>query len=317
MTGQADLGRAREAKLNQLLGGLRQGDLISAGAVSIVGIGGDQELSGAGLNPQPDELWNLSVTSEVGWYVVLTGPCDILRSADIEPCLTVCPVDLVEESRYRQLRHGGLSPREFPLPPDKLRTACLVPKGEPFFPIANLRYVTSVLKAALLHPEVRTLRPLTGGQQANLAIWVGRRFARAAHPDDAEEHVLSRAGRLVARLAADITTKPGKRTLQHKLVMSSDRWLVVCAERSVEFFPVLTPDLAKQAGLFDSSASQLDITQVKAAARKLAQDFAAAITPGSAFQVRVSPTTWEAMSAGEFLNRPLWTWETFPDPLVA
>ena len=52
-------------------------------------------------------------------------------------------------------------------------------------------------------------------------------------------------------------------------------------------FPVLSPELVRRPGL----------------------------TAGSGFQVRVVPTTWEAMSAGEFLDRPVWMWESDPDPL--
>src|SRR3954468_294211 len=156
--------------LEKILAGLGQGDLVSLGAVSVVGRGPTAALASTGQpTPAEDELWNLTVDSEVGWYVVLSGPCDIVRDPALEPCLTVCPVTLVDAGRYAQLRRGGYSPREFPLPAEKLRAACSVPKDTPFHPVADSRFIASIDKTALVHPNVQTLRPLTGPQQQRLA----------------------------------------------------------------------------------------------------------------------------------------------------
>lgn len=305
------------AKIEQILAGLAQGDLLSLGAVSVVGRGPTAALASAGLSqPAADDLWSLTVDSEVGWYVVLSGPCDIVRTPGIEPCLTVCPVMLVDAARYRELRHGGYSPREFPLPYEKLRAACQQDKDADFFPVADQRYVASIDKTALVHPDVTTLRPLTGPQQARLAAWAGRRYARATHPDAVEEHVLKKVAPVIARLAVDggaIT--PGKQSLQQKLVAATDTWLVTSTEKSVTLYPVLTEALAKFAGLLNTANASIDEGVVKAAVKRFNGDLASALTPGSGFGIKVVPTTWDSMSAAEYLDRPEWLWESDPDPL--
>ena len=304
-------------RLAQVLDSIAQGDLISLGAVSIVGRGPAGVLESAGVDaPAPDKLWALTVDSEVGWYVVLSGACDIVRDPTIEPCLTVCPVTLVEPTRYAQLRHGGYSPRELPLPAAKLAQMCGRTGDEAFCPVADQRYVASVDKTALVHPDVATLRPLTGPQQGRLALWAGRRYARAAHPDDVEEHVLKRAAKVVARLANSFdTTAQGKRTLPQQLVGATDAWLVNASGKTVTLYPVLTESLARDAGLFDTAASAIDSKAAYAAAKKLRAELAAAVTAGSGFMIAVAPTTWDAMTAAEYIDRPPWTWESDPDPL--
>lgn len=307
--------------LGRLLGSLDQGDLISIGAVNVVGRGGTDALSEVSdvtdelATPSPDELWSLTMESEVGWYVVLSQACDIVRSPEIEPCLAVCPVTLVDQARYELLRSGAASPREFPLPAEKLRAACNVAAGTPFYPVADLRWLASVDKTAIAHPRLQTLRPLTPPQQRRLATWVGRRFGRAAHPDAVEEHVLKRAGRVVARAVADSTdVTVGKWTLQQKLVRSTEMWLVTSAEKNVTFTLVLTVERAKNAGLFNSADKSIDAKAAAAAARALTKDFAAVATGG--YGVKIEVTTWDGLSAGEFLDRPEWTWESPPDPLA-
>lgn len=304
-------------KTAQILAGLDQGDLLSLGAVSVIGRGPTAALASTCLEPPAaNELWNLTVDSGVGWYVILSGACDIVREASIEPCLTVCPVGLVDADRYHQLRHGGYSPREFPLPTDKLRAACGVAKEDEFYPVADQRYVASIDKTALVHPDVTSLRPLTGPQQARLASWAGRRYARVTHPDTVEEHVLKKVAPLVARLAAaGARLDSGKRTLQQKLVAATDTWLVTSTERAVVFYPVLTEAYAKATGLFNPATSSIDEGVVKAAVKKLLGDIAAVVSADAGFRVNVVPTTWDAMSAAEFLDRPEWQWETDPDPL--
>jgi hypothetical protein len=309
---------ARGAKTRQLLAGLHQGDLLSLGAVSVVGRGPTAALASAGVAaPAEDALWSLTVDSEVGWYVVLSGPCDIVRDPSVEPCLTVCPVTLVDADRYRVLRHGGYSPREFPLPLEKLKVACGRGRAEDFFPVADQRYVASIDKTALEHPSVQTLRPLTGPQQQRLAAWAGRRYARAAHPDAVEEHVLKKIAPLIARSASKGgALAAGKRTLQQKLVCATDTWLVSSTEQSVTFYPVLTEALAKATGLFNSATSSIDAGQVKAAVKLLTGDALAAITSDGNFRIKFVPTTWDAMTAAEYLDRPEWQWENDPDPLA-
>jgi hypothetical protein len=309
------------ALLARLLPGLAQGDLISIGAVNIVGRGGTDALSEVSdvtddlATPSPDELWSLTMESEVGWYVVLSQACDIVRSPEVEPCLVVCPVTLVDQARYEQLRSGAASPREFPLPAEKLRAACNVSTGAQFYPVADLRWLASVDKTALAHPQLQTLRPLTPPQQRRLATWAARRFGRAAHPDAVEDNALKRAGRVVVKALADSTdVAVGKWTLQQKLVRSTDTWLVTSAEKNVTFTLVLTVERAKHAGLFNSADKSIDAKAAEAAAKALTKDFVA-VTKGG-YGVKLQLVTWDGLTAADYLDRPEWTWETPPDPLA-
>lgn len=297
-----------------MLTSVGQGDVISVGVVNVAGRGPSAELSDAGFTP-PDDVWNLTVQSEIGWYVVLSQDCDIVRDPDVEPCLVVCPVTLVSEERYRELRNGGYSPRDFPLPDAKLRAAVARKKSESFFPVANHRFVTSVLKEALLAPGVRVLRPLTGRQQQRLREWAGMRYARTPHPDAAEEHVLGRAASIVAKYGRELG-KPGQRTVQSRLVAATDTWLVRCTELSVALCPVITLDRAKDAGMLVKASGELDTAAVAVACRKLANEIASTITRDCGFRISVEPSTWESMSAGEFTDRAIWSWEKPPDPLA-
>lgn len=329
MSKRSEAAGRRLTGIAQVLSGVAQGDLLSVGAVSVVGRGATEALTEAldeatagtfdadgETPPGADDLWNLTVESQVGWYVILSGPCDIVRAPEIEPCLAICPVVLTDAARYAQLRRGGYSPREFPLPPEKLRAACDVAADQEFYPVADLRYVAAIDKTALVREDVRTLRPLTGPQQRRFAGWAGRRYARAAHPDAVEEHVLKKAGKVVARLAAEgAKLQPGKRTLQHKLVAATDAWLLTCTEMAVTFHPVLTEADAKATGLYNQRESGLDRSQIAAAARKLTSDLGSSLTPNSGYQVKVVPTTWDGMTAADFLERSEWCWEDDPDPL--
>lgn len=106
-------------RLQQVLRTLRQGDLISLGAVTLVGAGSADAVEAAGLEPDNDTLWSVTVESEAGWYVVLSQDCDIVRDPGEEPCIVVCPLDYVSERRWQQLRGGPYSARHFPIPDDK------------------------------------------------------------------------------------------------------------------------------------------------------------------------------------------------------
>ena len=66
-------------RLEQLLRTLRQGDLISLGAVTLVGAGPSAAVSAADAEVDDDALWSVTVESDAGWYVVVSQDCDIVR----------------------------------------------------------------------------------------------------------------------------------------------------------------------------------------------------------------------------------------------
>lgn len=128
----------------------------------------------------------------MGWYVVITQDCDIVRDPNVEPWLVVCPLRQVTLAYWQALRSGPGSLRELPFP-DGHR----VPTADGVRPIADLRFVTNVDKTALLHPSVQSLRPLPGPQRFVFGRWVGARCARVPHPDVLECDVLPKAAGVV------------------------------------------------------------------------------------------------------------------------
>ena len=226
-----DVGRGR---LEQLLRTLRQGDLISLGAVTLVGAGPSAATSAAAADVSDDALWSVTVDSEAGWYVVLSQDCDIVRSSDEDPCIVVCPLVYVTEGRWRQLRSGPYSPRHFPFPDEKgLRP------DDSRWPAASLLYISSVDKTALLHDSVRQLSPLTGPQRARFGRWVARRFGRPAHDDLVERDVLSEAGARIRSLAKS-DVKADSPTDVMRLVAAVDEWYVEAGDQNVKLHAVLT-----------------------------------------------------------------------------
>ncbi len=208
----------------------------------------------------------------------------------MEPCVVVCPVTMVDEARYLELLNGGYSPRDFPLSDTKLRSAAGRRKSDRFFPVANQRFVTSVLEEALLVPDVKALRPLTGRQQQRLRAWAGMRYVRTLHLDAAEEHVLGKAASVVAKYSREAGVA-GQQTIQHKLVAATDTWLLRCTELSVTLCAMVTLDRAKSAGMLVKATGGLDEDAVAAGCRKLASEIAAAITRDSGFRISVEART--------------------------
>lgn len=312
-------GAAPREKLPALLRELRQGDLISVGAVSLVGRGPSAATEFAAEDVTADQLWAVTVESDVGWYAILSGPCDIERSPDIEPCVAISPVRLVPPERYQQLRRGSSSPREFPLPADKLAKACGAEPGG-FCPVVDARFITSLDKTALLHRDVDTLRPLTGPQQKRFGLWIGNRFARPAHPGEIEDNVLGRLTRIVKRLAGEYhRNAPRDRSPEVRLVGAATEWLLTPGDRVAAVTVVVSEATCREAGLYDTTAGEIDEAAVRHAAKKLAGALRGAIRgairAGDGYVVRVEPTTLDGMSAADYLALEPWSWGDEDDPL--
>ena len=237
---------ASKKRLATELSTLRQGDLISMGAVTIVGYGtSDLRAAVDGSTPQ-DDLWSVTVESEVGWYAVLSQDCDIVRDPADEPCLLVCPLKYVNRARWSSLRHGPYSPREFPFPDDRPR----LDEGQHV--VADLRYVTSLDKQALLKDEVETLRPLTPPQQQRFQAWVGRRFWRAPISDAVNEDVLGPVAQtLLSTLSKANEERDAGRNpnASGQFMWSVGEWMVGGSERLVQLVAFTSEALMREAGL--------------------------------------------------------------------
>ncbi len=299
---------ADRVRLEQLLRTLRQGDLISLGAVTLVGAGRSAAATAAAAEVYSEALWSLTVESEAGWYVVISQDCDIVRDPGIEPCIVVCPLTYVTADRWRQLRSGPSSPRHFPFP-DEPR---LRPDDERW-PVANLLYVSSVDKTALLHTSVRQLAPLTGPQRARLAAWVARRYGRIAHDDFVERDVLAPAGERIRRLAAS-HRRADTPTDVMRLVAATEEWYVEADERTVKLHAVLTEGSAVSAGLWDDTLGDWAHERIARATEQLRRDLAKRIPAQSGYALAVNPTTLDRVPASQYLSWAVWTLED-TDPL--
>lgn len=295
-------------RLEQLLRTLRQGDLISLGAVTLVGAGPSAAVTAAAAEVEDDALWSVTVESEAGWYVVLSQDCDIVRDPDEEPCIVVCPLVYVGQARWRQLRSGPYSPRHFPFPDEK----GLRPDRDRW-PAASLLYVSSVDKTALLHDSVRQLSPLTGPQRARFGRWVARRYGRPAHDDLVERDVLAAAGARIRSLAKSYTRADGPTDVM-RLVAATEEWYVEAGDLSVKLHAVLTEASAHDAGLWDDANGDWHIQRIEQATGKLRKDLAKRLPAGSGYALNVNATTLDRVPASQYLSWAVWTFEG-ADPL--
>jgi hypothetical protein len=295
-------------RLEQRLRALRQGDLISLGAVTLIGTGPSAAVSAAGAEVDDDALWSVTVESDAGWYVVVSQDCDIVRDPDEEPCIVVCPLVHVPAERWRQLRSGPYSPRLFPYPDEKgLRT------GEDGWPAASLLYVSSVDKTALLHSSVRQLSPLTGPQRARFGRWVARRYGRPAHDDLVERDVLAKAGARIRQLARSYT-RADPPTDVMRLVAATEEWYVEATDRNVKLHAILTEASANDAGLWDSKAVDWRHQRIERAVEQLRKDLAKRLPANSGHGLAVNATTLDRVPASQFMLWAAWTLEG-SDPL--
>jgi hypothetical protein len=304
---------APASKLQALLASLRQGDLISLGAVTLVGRGASPVLVDAGVEAETDEVWSLTVEIDAGWYVVLSQDCDIVRGREDEPCLLVGPLKYVPEERWLALRHGPSSPREFPYPPDKL------PDRPGQRPVADLRFVTSVDKAALLHESVDSLRPLSGRQRERFAAWVGRRYTRAAHDDLVVEDVLAPAGAFIrdiigkARKAIASGKNP---TTSGRFALAVDEWHVDGTDNLVQFHTIVTAASLRAAGLAND-AGEIDEAALEAGRAWIEQRLATRLPADRGYACALEVWTLDALPASRYRELTPWVFEDPGDPLAS
>ena len=295
-------------RLEQLLHTLRQGDLISLGAVTLVGAGPSAAVTAAGAEVDDDTLWSVTIESDVGWYVVVSQDCDIVRDPGEEPCIVVCPLVHVSMERWRQLRSGPYSPRHFPFPDEEeLRS------GDDGWPAASLLYVSNVDKTALLHGSVRQLSLLTGPQRARFGRWVARRYGRPAHDDLVERDVLSKAGARIRQLARSYSSADSPTDVM-RLVVTTEEWYVEATDRNIKLHAILTEGSANDAGLWDNKAADWHHQRIEQAAEQLRKDLAKRLPANSGYALAVNPTTLDRVPASQFLSWAAWTLEG-SDPL--
>jgi hypothetical protein len=292
---------------------VQQGDLISLGAVTLVGKGATQAWKSTaefkeGQPPSGEDLWSLTIESESGWYVIISQDCDIERTPDIEPALVVCPIKYVTEDEWKMLRSGPTSPREFPFPDGKR-----LPIKEGYAPVADLRFVTSVDKTALSDGSVKFLRPLSSPQRKRFSDWVGARYSREAHSNELEENVLPRVARLLGKM---VTSDASTRTdPAYRLLDAAEGWYIGGNNKGVIFYVFTSEAAAIKAGLWDKIESDFDRATAKSAAKRLANMMRGCLKPDSGYAINVEVTTTSGIKLAEFLELSEWVIESPVDPL--
>lgn len=302
-----------DVSLEARLRSISQGDLVSTGAVTIVGRGRSRVADAAHANVTDDEQWSVTVESDPGWYVVISQDCDIVRDVAQEPCVVVCPVQWVSQQRWDQLRNGPYSPRHFPLPehPDLTGT-------DHTRPVASLQYVTSVDKYALVASSVRTIRPLTGPQRQRLAMWIGRRYARPAHDDLVDQRVLVPCGRRIRELAGKFQTAQTDRQVTDDLrvVRACEEWFIEASDVYVKFHASVTDASLKAAGLWDDSASRPKEKQIALGIQRLTSDLSKRLPAHGGYTIKVNVVNLASVPAAEYrLSWAQWVLEG-EDPLA-
>ncbi|WP_017197908.1 hypothetical protein [Arthrobacter sp. M2012083] len=293
-------------KVEAILQNISQGDVISLGAVNIVGVGASAawhskaEHEGSPSREPGEEVWSLSIESDVGWYVVVTQDCDIVREPATEPCLVVCPVKYVAKDEWQKLTSGPRSPRYFPFP-----NGNKLPVMDGKLPVADLRFVTSVDKTALLHPTVEVLHPLSAPQRASFGRWAGARYARVPHPDKLEKDVLPKAATVIRKLAKKYmqgeTSDP-----EVRLVAAARNWYLGGNDKRVVYIPMLTEASAKACGLWDNNAAAFNESAITAAVKRLNGQLRSSLPQNGGYACAVEVATLHGTTAAELLEWAEW-----------
>lgn len=288
---------------------LAQGDVISLGAVSLVGRGPSEAIQGTTADPEA-ELWSLTIESEVGWYAVISQDCDIARTPDIEPALVVCPIQYITDDAWALLRAGGGSPREFPFPDGRK-----LPQKPGYKHVADLRFVTSVDKTTVATNSVSFLRPLTETQRTNFRNWVGSRYAREPHPDDLERDVLPRLAKMIKKIASS-NDQSVKNSPERRLIDATQGWHLEGTAKRAAFLLILTMSSAKEAGFLDKSGMKLLKGDLESACNRLKNKMFSALKTDEGCVISVEATTLHGISAAKFQTYSEWIIEKPVDPLA-
>lgn len=301
--------------IDMVLSNVRQGDVISLGAVNLVGVGASDVWASTAKHEgdprtEPSEgIWSLTIESDAGWYVIITQDCDIVRSPETEPCLVVCPVKFVSPERWGSLRYGPGSPREFPLPDDQR----IQREGKKA--IADLRFVTSIDKTALLHNSVEIIHPLSGPQRARFARWAGARYARVPHADELESKVLPKAAKTIQDAAKKFATGDTGSPIT-RLVGSIDQWYLAGNDKMINFIGVTSESSLKRGKFWKANEARPDDKALEEARAALTRKLSAGLPDNSGYVCKVLVKTLHSVTAADFLAWSEWIIDKNTDPLA-
>lgn len=316
---------AAAGRLDAMLRSIRQGDVLSFGAVAIVGTHSSQVLAAAGdtLAGDPDQqarVASVTIESASGWYAVLSQDCDIVRSVDIEPCLTVAPVVFIDDQDWGKLAAGQTSYRLFALPGDRISP--LPPADADLAqgrsPAVDLRYVTSLDKTALLTvADFDRRTPLGPHARRAFGEWVGQRYNRIPFEDRVVEDVLPAIRPVLDATFRQRAKAPaGNRKAAAAFVGVVNAWYVRQAERLVEVMGRLDPAKARAEKLLTTGRGGEPVLNTKAlndGARALRKAMVAKLDANAGYALQVTWRDFEDMSAAEFETYSSWVVQDDPE----
>jgi hypothetical protein len=201
-----------------------QGDAVSGLTLAVAGVGPalpDHLPSGADPGPVGEQdAWAVATAAETGWYVLLSQDCDIVRTPEDEPTVSVAPLLLVDSATWRELRRGGYSSRRYAYPGEKFD----LPPDTGL--VVDLAWTTSVVKGSLTASRVAAVRSLTGPAKAAFGEWCAARTGRVPFPDDVVVKVLDPCYEVRARLsrAFDKAAAKGTPSLDARTLVAVERW---------------------------------------------------------------------------------------------
>lgn len=214
-----------------------------------------------------------------GWTAIVTQTCDVVRSLEDVAHLQLMPVVELSEKEWQEALYG------------RRGTLFSLPQLEALplsFPAIDCAISFPVSKAALAHPDVRTLgTPMDPATRILLSNWLMRRVGRYAFPDEVERHVL---GPLREKVAKAIGKNSPSGFLASGLsgVWSSTEWAP-----SVSIIFVVDENRLKAQGV--------DIDLDRAVQELLGPVRKALGAAGQSVQVTASARTLEGVSAFDLL----------------
>jgi hypothetical protein len=317
-------GTDSQFRLEALLGTIKQGDVISFGAIAIVGTHASKVFREAGdLTPteitRDAKVASMTIEYASGWYAVLSQDCDIVRTIDVEPCLLIAPVVYIPEAEWDRLDAGQTSYRFFALQPDRIVP---LPQSDPELlvsrkPVVDIRYATSVDKTALTTAQNWTRNtPLVPDQRHRFAHWLGSRFARYPFEDGVVKEVLPQV-----RATLDVLRRQRSQTDvdQHtpavRFVGCIREWYVREMELNVEIMGRLDQGGMRAEKVLKTLNAEpvVDEVKLKAGANALRTAIVARMPRTAGYAVSVTYHDFSVLDVAQYETYSLWIVQDDPE----
>lgn len=199
----AGLSAGQAAALERFRARLSQGDVVHIQAFAVLGAPAATLL---GDTHEAEEVAPYGITAverrlDSGLWAIVTQTCDIRREIEVEPFLQLAPLVDASETGWERARDGASSTRRFafPRPIEDCRN-----------PVLDIRIVQTIEKTALVADGVDPIEiGMDRAQRLRLSVWLSRRYARHAFPDEVEDSALRRLREEIAKRLGQTGTPAG------------------------------------------------------------------------------------------------------------